>query len=134
MLREVRLEQRRTAQVRPFCSDCAEVVSYLNGTTGTRYRSQDGNGERPAILDDLHKRHAEFSVADCKTVIDKKADRWIGTDMAVYLRPSTLFRPSHFEEYLNEIGKAFAERDYYGRCLVCAMYDHGASKHRGEKP
>ena len=35
-------------------------------------------------------------------MIDKKVKEWKGTEMATFIRPSTLFAPSHFEEYLNQ--------------------------------
>ena len=41
------------------------------------------------------------NIDDFKTVIDKKADDWIGTDMEKYLRPETLFG-TKFESYLNQ--------------------------------
>ena len=45
-----------------------------------------------------------YTVDDFKTVIDKKVKAWKDDPkMSAYLRPETLFRPSHFESYLNEI-------------------------------
>ena len=46
----------------------------------------------------------KYTVDDFKTVIDNKAELWL-TDkrMASNLKPSTLFRKSHFDEYLNQV-------------------------------
>jgi len=41
------------------------------------------------------------SVEDFKTVIRKKWREWSGTDMNQYIRPATLFAPSHFADYLS---------------------------------
>lgn len=37
---------------------------------------------------------------DAKLVIDYKMEEWLGTDFEKYIQPSTIFRPSHFDEYL----------------------------------
>jgi len=79
-----------------------------------------------------------YSVEDLKRVIIWKIQQW-GSDkkMAQYIRPDTLFRPSHFDIYLNEIPKnnrptsldvaaqseagapeVFAVTDIYGRNRV----------------
>ena len=42
-----------------------------------------------------------FDLMDFQTVIKKKCDEWIGTDMEKYLRPETLFG-NKFENYLNQ--------------------------------
>ena len=44
-----------------------------------------------------------FTVEDFYKVIDKKHAEW-SNDIywSKYLRPETLFRPSHFESYLNQ--------------------------------
>lgn len=43
-----------------------------------------------------------YKFKDFKEVIDKKTADWKGEKMEKYLRPDTLFRPSNFENYLNE--------------------------------
>ena len=42
-----------------------------------------------------------YKLDDFKTVIDNKAFEWQHTDMWKYMTPSTLFRASHFDDYLN---------------------------------
>ena len=75
------------------------VVDYLNEKVGSRYtyRNKEINRLIRARLKD------GFTVDDFKAVIDGKSADWKGDpNMSKYLRPSTLFAPSHFEEYLNE--------------------------------
>lgn len=76
-----------------------EVIDYLNAVTGSRYstRNKQVCGYINARLRD------GFSVGDFRQVIDVKSSQWLNTEMAKYLRPSTLFAPSHFVEYLNEV-------------------------------
>ena len=42
-----------------------------------------------------------FTEEDIRKVIDKKTEEWLGTEMAQYLRPETLFG-TKFEGYLNQ--------------------------------
>ena len=75
-----------------------DIVTYLNQAAGTHYRT----GKDVTKL--IHGRLNEgFTADDFKRVIDKKVKKW-GKDpkMSLYIRPSTLFAPSHFNEYLNE--------------------------------
>lgn len=75
-----------------------DIVAYLNQAAGTHYRT----GKDVTKL--IHGRLNEgFTADDFKKVIDKKVKKW-GKDpkMSLYIRPSTLFAPSHFNEYLNE--------------------------------
>ena len=73
-----------------------EILSYLNERAGTKF------GESKETVRLINARILDgFTVDDFKKVIDKKVKEWKGTDRAMYIRPSTLFAPSHFEEYLN---------------------------------
>lgn len=74
-----------------------EIVNYLNSILGTNYRYTTRKTQ-----DCIKARLNEgFTVDDFKTVIDKKAKEWLGTDMEKYLRPETLFG-NKFEGYLNQ--------------------------------
>lgn len=74
-----------------------EIVQYLNDRCGTRYRYQSSGTQ-----EHINARLKEgYTVDDFKTVIDKKADEWIGTEQEKYLRPQTLFA-GKFESYLNQ--------------------------------
>ena len=70
-------------------------MDYLNEKAHTKYRHADGNRKH------ISARLKEgFSVDDCRTVIDKKCEDWMGTEYEQYLRPKTLFG-NKFENYLN---------------------------------
>ena len=76
--------------------EAVNVLEHLNSAIDSNYRSCDST-LKPIIA----RLREGYTVDDCKTVIDKKCNEWLNTDMAKFLRPSTLFAKSHFEEYLN---------------------------------
>lgn len=82
-----------------FESDLKAIVDHLNAKVGSRYTTKNKQ-----LRGYVHARLDEgFTVDDFFTVIDTKAAKWRDDPkMRDYLRPSTLFAPSHFEEYLNE--------------------------------
>lgn len=78
----------------PYIKD---IVSFLNEKTGKHFK-ECKETERL-----INGRISEgYTVEDFKKVIDKKVKEWKNdSKMSAYLRPSTLFAPSHFDEYLN---------------------------------
>jgi uncharacterized phage protein (TIGR02220 family) len=76
-----------------------EILKYLNEKTGKNFGIENKETQR-LILGRIHEGR---TFDDFKKVIDIKVKKW-GSDpkMVDYLRPSTLFRPSNFEAYLNE--------------------------------
>lgn len=82
-------------------AEITEILLYFNQKTGSKYGTKNKQ-----INEMISARLNEgFSVADFKKVIDNKYFDWHDKpDMKKFIRPSTLFRPSHFEEYLNEKG------------------------------
>ena len=79
-----------------YSQESDDIIDYLNEKAHTKYRHADGNRKH------ISARLKEgFSVEDCKTVIDKKCEDWMGTEYEQYLRPKTLFSPEKFEGYLN---------------------------------
>ncbi|MCP1276284.1 conserved phage C-terminal domain-containing protein [Leuconostoc citreum] len=87
-----------------------EIVDYLNEKTGSKYRS---SGSKTKSL--IKARTNEgFNLDDFKTVIEKKAKEWSGTNMEKYLRPETLFG-TKFEGYLNEKQSANQKQIGYGK-------------------
>ena len=75
-----------------------EIINYLNRRMGTSYKP-DSKGIK-SILDPRLKDG--YTVEDCKTVIDNMILACGSDDkMRQYIRPSTLFRPSHIDSYLN---------------------------------
>lgn len=81
-----------------YKEEIKEIIDYINIKLNTRYRydSKQNNKFIQARLDE------GFTVQDFLTVIDIKFKEWYGTDMAKFLNPQTLFRPSNFEKYLNQ--------------------------------
>lgn len=77
-----------------------EIIGYLNEKVGKHFNWK--SKENKKLIDG---RLAEgYTVEDFKTVIDNKYHSWINEPaQCMYLRPSTLFRKSHFDEYLNEV-------------------------------
>jgi len=74
-----------------------DIVSFLNTELGTVFKDTS-----KATIDTITARIKEgYTFDDFKKVITTKKANWQNTDMAMYLRPSTLFG-SKFESYLNE--------------------------------
>lgn len=73
-----------------------DILSYLNRVTGKNFRPVDANLK---LISSLLK---DYSRPEIERVIDNKTSKWKGTDFDDYLRPSTLFRKSNFDGYLNE--------------------------------
>lgn len=75
-----------------------EVLAFLNKTAGRNF-SLKSETARKAVRARLDEG---YTVENCKTVITKKHAQWRNSEHEQYLRPSTLFRPAHFDEYLNQ--------------------------------
>ena len=74
-----------------------EIVDYLNEKTKSHYQAK---GKTMELING--RGNDGFTVDDFKKVIDKKVKEWTGTPYEKFIRPSTLFAPGHFEEYLNQ--------------------------------
>jgi uncharacterized phage protein (TIGR02220 family) len=76
-----------------------KIIDYFNQVTGQKRSCT--NKEAVGLI---NGRIAEGHLfEDFKHVIDTKTSQWRGDPkMSQYIRPSTLFRPGHFEDYLNE--------------------------------
>ena len=78
--------------------DVKTVIDYLNQKNGTAYRASSKKNKSL-----INARFSEgYSVDDFKKVIDIKSNDWIGTDMAKFFRPETLFG-NKFDGYLNQV-------------------------------
>lgn len=75
------------------------IVQFLNETLGTRYHASTKETKEL-----IHGRLNEGrTLEDFKLVIQNRFDKWSkDPEMKEYLRPSTLFRPTNFENYLND--------------------------------
>jgi uncharacterized phage protein (TIGR02220 family) len=79
-----------------------EIIDHLNSRCKTNYRSTATYVRRLVKA----RWNEGFRLNDFRAVIDVKAKQWEGEPKMVgYLRPATLFAPSHFDGYLNEAEK-----------------------------
>ena len=79
---------------------CDRIINRLNELAGTNYRS---NGKATQNL--IKGLLKDYTEDDILTVVEKMCYKWSNPkkdekDMSEYLRPSTLFRRSNFENYL----------------------------------
>ena len=75
----------------------SEIISDLNSQTGKHFRVSSEATRRL-----IRARWEEgYRLADFEAVHRNQSSRWLGTEQAQYLRPETLYKPSHFESYLN---------------------------------
>ncbi|WP_155962586.1 phage replisome organizer N-terminal domain-containing protein [Streptococcus ruminantium] len=76
-------------------------IQYLNQETGHTYKFIATHTKF------IKARYKDgYTLEDFKKVIDTKVAQWKNnTEMAKYLRPKTLFSPSNFDSYLNEVPK-----------------------------
>lgn len=85
-----------------------EIISYLNQVTSKSFKNVE-----------THKKlirarwHEKATLDDFKKVIDNKSSEWLGTDMAKYLQPSTLFG-NKFDQYLNQTNAIKQKGGSYG--------------------
>lgn len=86
-------------------SSVLEVITYLNRQARRSYQLRTPDGKTltkgaKLIADRLRQG---YTVEQCKDVIGEKSNQWMGDPkMDQFLRPSTLFTVSNFEQYLAE--------------------------------
>ncbi|BAQ10875.1 hypothetical protein OXB_2404 [Bacillus sp. OxB-1] len=102
----------------------SEIIHYLNAKTGKDFKA---NAKWSQQL--IRERLAEgYALKDFKAVIDVKGKQWENDPrMRKYLRPSTLFSPAHFENYLNEVP---AEPDWKPVAYEAVDLDFGKGEFR----
>ncbi|PGT68685.1 replication protein [Bacillus cereus] len=122
--KELELEEERDKDINKHI---AEIVTYLNDTCSTSYRSSTKKTKELIKA----KFNQGFTVDDFKKVIEIKASHWlIDEEYNQYLRPSTLFG-NKFEEYLNQQSKKGAKSNAEGggsntnRYSQKGEYDYG---------
>lgn len=97
-IKEKDIEKESPAKTEPCMVASKEIIDYLNQRTGSKYRPYS-----EATVKMIKGRLSEgHTIDDFKHVIDVKAEEWMGTEQEKFLRPETLFRPAHFESYLNQ--------------------------------
>lgn len=72
------------------------IIAGLNIRAETNYRYIDTNRRL------ITARLKDYSYDDVMSVIKKKCEEWKGGAMEKYLRPSTLFNATKFDEYFNQ--------------------------------
>ena len=85
--------------------DFKEFFDYLNKVTGRSFRNIQSNQKLVSA-----RLKAGYTKMDLKLVIDYKTSEWKGTDYEKYLQPSTLFKASKFDEYLNQAKLAISKQ------------------------
>lgn len=89
--------------------DYAKLVQYLNQRSGKHYR------DTPTNRNLIKARFSDgATVDDIKAAIDHVCAGWRGTKMDQYIRPSTIFRASKFEGYVNGVPYAPHEEQQKG--------------------
>ena len=124
----------------PLDDQSDKTIDLLNLLAGTRYRHSKASRK---FIRTRIREGATFE--DCKLVIEHKVSQWrYDPEMSSYLRPSTLFRPSHFEEYLaaairwHEDGRPQTEAAKHARSVAYTNQigrvreEYEARKARGE--
>lgn len=98
-------EEKKDMSAKPTI-DYRKIIDYLNLQSGHKYRVTDKTRSL------IHGRLAEgFTEHDFGLVIHYKSLEWKDNqEMSRYLRPNTLFAPSHFDDYLNEAREAATKK------------------------
>lgn len=91
-------KQNTTEETDRHKEERRRIIEYLNQKCGTRYRPD--TGETKGFING--RLEDGYTEDDFYVVIDKKSDEWIDTEWEKYLKPTTLFRPSNFESYINQ--------------------------------
>lgn len=104
----VATKQRLSAKYRDHEPVVERVLTALTRRTGAAFRVCDGH----AKLIVARLRDSSASEEDLRLVVWDRSNRWLGTEQEQFLRPSTLFRPGHWDEYLDQARAAW--RKEYG--------------------
>lgn len=87
------------------------IIQDLNKKVGSSYRSNTKTTKK--LITDLW---TDFSIDDFYKVHNNMAAAWLNDPkMQTFLRPSTLYRKSHFEEYLNKPQKQETGAEKFSR-------------------
>lgn len=85
--------------MKDFEKESLEILEFLNTTTKRRFRPTKSNlfGIKARLKED-------YSLQEIQEVIIIKTMEWTNNpQMSVHLNPVTLFRPSNFEKYINQV-------------------------------
>lgn len=106
LIRNARLKREKCDSTALEAQDTLTILTDLNERTKSRFQATD---KATHLIVTLLKKG--YSVEDFQRVHEVKCGQWLGNDkMEHCLRPSTLYAPSHFDEYLAEWWKQDRER------------------------
>jgi len=87
---------RELKDEKPVDNEEAEkILAYLSNRVQREFRASPAN----LRVIKARLREKDVTAKEIMVMIDRMAQKWMGTDMEEYLRPSTLFRPSKFDSY-----------------------------------
>lgn len=98
LIRNHRRKSQQAGEASPYTQDVTTIIDDLNARSGRRFTVT------PAATAAITKIIGlGYTVVDFQRVHEVKVSQWLNNEqMSPYLRPSTLYRPSHFDEYLGE--------------------------------
>lgn len=106
LIRNARLKREKCDSTALEAQDTLIILTDLNERTKSRFQATD---KATHLIITLLKKG--YGVDDFYKVHEVKAGQWLGNEkMEHCLRPSTLYAPSHFDEYLAEWWKQDRER------------------------
>lgn len=98
VIRKAREKRAEVSSDALYDQDALTILSDLNERTGRKFGATD---EAKRLIRGIMAKG--YLVEDFIRVHEVKCDRWLGDEkMEHNLRPSTLYRPCHFDEYLAE--------------------------------
>lgn len=100
------LLEKTTNKKQQIVTEIDKIITYMNNVCHTRFKSNTNSTKRHIKA----RLNEGYTFDDFKDVIDSKYKQWgenpkmfsTGQMSNTYLRPSTLFSSSHFEEYLQQ--------------------------------
>lgn len=94
----------------PDYSDAIEVINYLSKLRifhGLTSRSLKTTKERKKMV---YARLKDSNIEEAKKLIDTRFKIWLNTPFENYLKVETLFRPSNYFKYVDDIGEIEAKK------------------------
>lgn len=93
-------QQAKRAEAARLRAEARQVLDFLNERTGRHYRYSD-----TALAPILRSLKSGITALQCRQIIVRKCREWGNNpEMALYLRPATLFGAQKVEQYLGELG------------------------------
>ena len=99
-VKQTKTEKEKPKKENPNKEIIKAIIDYLNEKARKNFKPTTGETIR---LINARLREG-YTLDHFKTVIDNKVKQWLNDEKYnIYLQPSTLFAPSKFENYLNEV-------------------------------